>query len=160
MASKVIFWPYKGKTWLLFTISLFLNELKPYQIVLNFEMFRTKNRPAILANGFSKTCEKVEQQRSRKKIFLQVVAKFFSENVIKFPHLLNIFFPWKSVHFSKMDQEIIDSKVKMAANLSIIQENEEISQNFGGARPKQYSNVIVDDSPLQNHMEKNKKCKF
>ena len=30
---------------------------------------------------------------------------------------------------------------------------------FGGARPKQYSNVIVDDSPLQNQMEKNKECK-
>lgn len=30
----------------------------------------------------------------------------------------------------------------------------------GGARPKQYSNVIVDDSPLQNQMEKNKECKF
>ncbi len=29
----------------------------------------------------------------------------------------------------------------------------------GGARPKQYSNVIVDDSPLQNQMEKNKECK-
>jgi hypothetical protein len=32
--------------------------------------------------------------------------------------------------------------------------------NFNGARPKQYSNVIVDDSPLQNQMEKNKECKF
>ena len=32
--------------------------------------------------------------------------------------------------------------------------------SFGGARPKQYSNVIVDDSPLQNQMEKNKACKF
>ena len=31
--------------------------------------------------------------------------------------------------------------------------------NHGGARPKQYSNVIVDDSPLQNQMEKNKECK-
>ena len=30
----------------------------------------------------------------------------------------------------------------------------------GGARPKQYSNVIVDDSPLQNQMQKNKECKF
>ena len=29
----------------------------------------------------------------------------------------------------------------------------------GGARPKQYSNVIVDDSPLQNQMQKNKECK-
>ncbi len=33
------------------------------------------------------------------------------------------------------------------------------SSDFGGARPKQYSNVIVDDSPLQNQMEKNKECK-
>ena len=31
--------------------------------------------------------------------------------------------------------------------------------SYGGARPKQYSNVIVDDSPLQNQMEKNKECK-
>ena len=30
----------------------------------------------------------------------------------------------------------------------------------GGARPKQYSNVIVDDSPLQNQMQKNKECKL
>ena len=30
----------------------------------------------------------------------------------------------------------------------------------GGARPKQYSNVIVDDSPLQNQMQKNKECKI
>ena len=29
-----------------------------------------------------------------------------------------------------------------------------------GARPKQYSNVIVDDSPLQNQMKKNKECKL
>ena len=33
------------------------------------------------------------------------------------------------------------------------------NQDHGGARPKQYSNVIVDDSPLQNQMEKNKECK-
>ena len=33
------------------------------------------------------------------------------------------------------------------------------NHDHGGARPKQYSNVIVDDSPLQNQMEKNKECK-
>ena len=37
--------------------------------------------------------------------------------------------------------------------------NPEEEPHFGGARPKQYSNVIVDDSPLQNQMEKNKECK-
>ena len=34
------------------------------------------------------------------------------------------------------------------------------SSSEQGARPKQYSNVIVDESPLQNQMEKNKECKF
>ena len=34
----------------------------------------------------------------------------------------------------------------------------EAEDSFGGARPKQYSNVIVDDSPLQNQMERNKEC--
>ena len=29
-----------------------------------------------------------------------------------------------------------------------------------GARPKMFSNVIVDDSPLQNQMQKNKECKW
>lgn len=29
----------------------------------------------------------------------------------------------------------------------------------GGARPKIYSNVVVDDSPLQDQMQKNAECK-
>ena len=62
-----------------------------------------------------------------------------------------------------MDQEkeIIensDNNIETFSNANMADESGDGSQM--GARPKQYSNVIVDDSPLQNQMERNKECKI
>lgn len=67
--------------------------------------------------------------------------------------------------------EVDEDDVNMASNTVSFHEYEKIHEIDGGefqffssseqgARPKQYSNVIVDESPLQNQMEKNKECKF
>merc|ERR1712066_8230 len=55
-------------------------------------------------------------------------------------------------------EEIVDTQLSNNIE-SFIESDEESEVNmasFNGARPKQYSNVIVDESPLQNQMEKNK----
>ena len=59
-------------------------------------------------------------------------------------------------------EEIVDTRLSNNIE-SFIESDEESEVNmasFNGARPKQYSNVIVDESPLQNQMEKNKECKY
>ena len=67
----------------------------------------------------------------------------------------------------KMEEPDLDSSiveveddVNMASTVSFDGDFKFFSSLEQGARPKKYSNVIVDESPLQNQMEKNKECKF
>ena len=54
----------------------------------------------------------------------------------------------------------VEDDVNMASTISFDGDFKFFSSLEQGARPKKYSNVIVDESPLQNQMEKNKECKF